>query len=327
MAYVQTGVLSMEGKFNFFSFNKKSDWDRGMSVNITVSDQGLKLNSSPRYGLERTIGREELPVIARLSDFAAGKFSLLYLLDDHANLLVYDLQNQHLDYLFQAGHGLFTGEAQIASTGEMICVADARGEHRLMAFSLANGQMLWGVDAVGDQPINPLALFMDHAQSTYVLTRYTSENGPEVIQKLALLKILNSGFLGAADKTIEQAMGGPSPNKSLTGTSEYLPYDDLHISFTLDYSPEQKGPAVNLVTLYGNQQVGPVDLAMSVPDIKKVLGKPMKSFRSHDLSVLEYVVNEGIVDFYYDPGTNSVQYAEVTGPAPVPAASPDTAEN
>jgi antitoxin component YwqK of YwqJK toxin-antitoxin module len=135
-----------------------------------------------------------------------------------------------------------------------------------------------------------------------------------------------AGFLGATDQTVEQVMGGPSPNKSLLGTSEYLPYDDLHISFTLDYSPDQKGAAVNLVTLYGNQQVGPVDLTMAVPDIKKVLGKPLRSFRSQDLSVLEYVINEGIVDFYYDSGTNFVQYAEVTGPAPVPPASPATAE-
>jgi phage tail-like protein len=299
------GVLMMAGKFSFFSLNKKSDWDRGVSVNVTVSDQGLKLNSSSRYGLERIIGSKELPVIDGLRDFAAGRFSLLYLLDDNANLLVYDVQIRHLDHVFRAGHGLFTAEARIASAGEMLCVADARGEHRLMAFSLANGQMLWSVDTANGQPIDPLALFMDHDRNTFILT-----NSPELDENLVLLKILDSGKIAAIrtlgiPRSVPDQPGEREGRFCLTVTASGWVYVLNTVSRTLySFSPEGALPAFTLP-----EPVEPSFLASDSADVLYITdGRPSEPAEDENrfLFTLDRERNQGTVAGFYGRGDKIV---------------------
>lgn len=189
----------MDGEVGFLSFNKKSDWEKGWAVNLLISDDGLLLRKTEKYAASRIINLKSLAMISKVTDFAIGKSGQLYLQDDHANLFLYDYQNEQIEPFFEPDHGLFTKHATIAYMGDTIYLADPAGEGKVLAVSASNGQVLWSINNYKGSRLLPLAMAIDERRNINVVTLLedlTGNNGdPEasIGTRLVVLKINLSG--------------------------------------------------------------------------------------------------------------------------------------
>ncbi|MDD3023038.1 MAG: phage tail protein [Syntrophomonadaceae bacterium] len=136
----------MNGKINFFSLNKKSDWEKGQAENLEFADHGILLRKTERYGVYRIIHPGGNEITGRIIDFAVDKYGLLYFLDEHDNIWNYDYHNDNKNLLLSASNGMFSNHAVIAAGEGAIFLADRAGEARLWAFAMSNGQLLWRFD-------------------------------------------------------------------------------------------------------------------------------------------------------------------------------------
>lgn len=190
----------MEGDFQFFSFNKRLDWAKGMSYNLEITDNGMTLIFENKYALHRTLRLSDNSVIGDVANFAMSSGSRIVILNERSDLILYDMENDHPEALFVSGHGQFTNRAHITVSGDLLFVADANVTHKVSAYSLANGQAIWQINEVDGAKIEPLALACDRSQSAYVLclleSGATSLNGtasPDPKGRLAIVKIGRNG--------------------------------------------------------------------------------------------------------------------------------------
>lgn len=169
----------MEGQFRFFSLNKPEDWSGGVHDNLDVTADGLRIKQTEKYHIRRIVRFGELEGIGEIHDLAIGGQGKLYMLDEHANLWMYDDRNRYHEALFRGGHGLFGAYALLAADGDVLFVADPTGERALSAFSVSNGQMLWSLADWNDQPLYPLSITVDSGQFLYVLHPLDVAAGPD----------------------------------------------------------------------------------------------------------------------------------------------------
>jgi hypothetical protein len=71
--------LTQESKF--LVLNEKSAWERGLSINLEVSDDGLQIRDVVKYVFEREDEIEVLSDTFDVKGFAVGPCSQLYILD------------------------------------------------------------------------------------------------------------------------------------------------------------------------------------------------------------------------------------------------------
>ena len=71
--------LTQESKF--LVLNKKSAWDRGLSVNLDASEDGLKIREDSEYVFENENEIEVLSDTFEVTDFAVAGCNQLYILD------------------------------------------------------------------------------------------------------------------------------------------------------------------------------------------------------------------------------------------------------
>ena len=159
----------MYGEFKFFSVNKETDWQKGSSANLDISDEGLLLKNTARYSVCKTIRAEDTSCIESVTDFSVGRHGVMYLLDAEANLLVYNHQNRQCDSFFKSGHGLFTGAAMLAACGDMIFAADWRCEQKIIGFSASNGQALTSVERLNEAGFFPICTASDGTRYLYTV--------------------------------------------------------------------------------------------------------------------------------------------------------------
>jgi hypothetical protein len=142
----------------YFSFNKQADWEKGKSSNLHISNEGLSVSQTEKYGVQRiitladifrTLNRsleETVDRVPIIQNFAVGSNGKLFLLDEQANLWMYDNQNENREQLFTAGHDLFSNKANLAAIDNILYFADTLGDRRLAAYSATNGQCFWSLD-------------------------------------------------------------------------------------------------------------------------------------------------------------------------------------
>lgn len=171
----------MNETFSFFSFNKSTDWEKGTATNLQITNEGLSVSQTEKYGIQRVIlladifriinrtsenDSERVPMI---NEFAVGRNGKLYLLDEQANLWMYDYQNENREILFTSGHELFTHHAMIAALDHTLYFADAWGERKIAAYSAVNGQGFWHLNEWNELTLIPLAFTVDEQQIVYVV--------------------------------------------------------------------------------------------------------------------------------------------------------------
>ena len=166
----------------FFSLNKQADWETGTAYHLHISDEGVELERSDRFGYLRTIRLEQVEGPRRITDLAAGAGGKLFLLDRTAALWMYDYENHHADLLLQSGHGMFSSQAKIALAGDVLVVA----ERGLTAFSIMNGQAVWTVNEWEGVPLRTVALTVDARGAVYALF-------PRNEKELAVLRVSQNG--------------------------------------------------------------------------------------------------------------------------------------
>lgn len=162
---------------------------------------GLGIRRDNKYGIYGVLKLNELEGTAPVKELAIGLHDRLYLLDDRADLWIYDRRNSDHKRLFTQGHGLFTSGARIAAAGELLFIADPAGERTLSAYNVGNGQTVWsrsGSEADG-LPLIPLAVAADDS-SVYVLTPLDIDTGvdePAVPEggRLCIMQFTHGGVL------------------------------------------------------------------------------------------------------------------------------------
>ncbi|MBD2867581.1 phage tail protein [Paenibacillus arenilitoris] len=168
----------MRGQNLFFSINREEDWGRGTGYNVGTELAGCGVLRDNKYGIAGTLPLRELAGTAPVMEIAVSRHEHLYLLDERADLWIYDRRNADHKRLFAQGHGLFTSDARLAASGELLFVADREGERTLAAYHTGNGQTLWsrtGGEADG-MPLHPLAIAAD-TRYVYVLTPLELDTG------------------------------------------------------------------------------------------------------------------------------------------------------
>ncbi|MEN6350353.1 MAG: phage tail protein [Syntrophomonas sp.] len=154
----------------YFSMKSRRTFQRGHSSNLHVTDEGLSLSSIYSYQLEMTIKPDENGRPPFIKDFAVDKRILIYMLDELADIWVYDFQENHSECLITGGKGLFSNHALISVSDDVLLVAEPAGEEPILAFSCKEGYLLWSKGEIDGQPIFPLAVAVDRAGFFYVLS-------------------------------------------------------------------------------------------------------------------------------------------------------------
>ncbi|MFH5187466.1 phage tail protein [Paenibacillus sp. TAB 01] len=159
----------MAEPMKFFSFNKPMDWGRSGTANLAIGDSAVSIAGTHRYGVYRTVTLDELEGIGSIADLAVGAGGRLFLMDERANLWVYDPDSRHKEALFREGHRLFTPQAKLAACSDVLFIADPAGEWRIAAISASNGQLLWTAQTWNGRELYPLAITADRSQRVYTV--------------------------------------------------------------------------------------------------------------------------------------------------------------
>lgn len=190
----------MNGQNHFFSINREQDWQRGMTYNLEYHVAGYGVRRDNRYGIAGTLQLNELAGTASVKELAVSQHEHMYLLDERADLWIYDRRNSDHKRLFTQGHGLFSSHARLAASGDLLFAADRMSERTVAAYHTGNGQTIWS--RVGDEadgiPLHPLAIAADK-RYVYVLTPLELDTGADepAVAEGAKLGIIQFTLAGA----------------------------------------------------------------------------------------------------------------------------------
>lgn len=193
-------------EIRFLTLNKPGDWQHGVIRNLQVTDNGLRLEQTHKYAVQAVLHFSELMPDTPVRDCAFGQQGKLFLLDDRAQLWVYDSQNEYAELLFREGHGLFTEHASICWLPGAIIVADYADDYPLSAFSATNGQTLWSFSSWQGQEFTVCSAISDMTDYVYALVRLQGEQGGLAIAKLDRHGALQGLFRHEALKCAEDEL-------------------------------------------------------------------------------------------------------------------------
>ncbi len=146
--------LTQESKF--LVLNKKAAWDSGLSVNLAVSDDGLKIRQVLEYVSQKEDEIEVLAGTFAVTDFAVAECSQLYILDAASRAIwVYDTKQKTIEKIACIG-ALFKKPTSITYAAGTLYVADAEAEERIYALAELNWQIKFTVGASPGNDLFPL---------------------------------------------------------------------------------------------------------------------------------------------------------------------------
>lgn len=145
----------MRDDFSFFSFNKESDWEKGCSDNLIITQKGISIRQTEKYVVDATIDLKRLTGVATVLDFTLAKNGRIFLLDERLSVWGYDEKTNYLE-LFIKSDVSFSEHSSLASSADILFIADPIGG--LYAFSISNGQILWTKTEWDGRPFYPLAI-------------------------------------------------------------------------------------------------------------------------------------------------------------------------
>jgi phage tail-like protein len=195
------GVKAVQDPYQFFSLNKRSDWDKGKYYNLRMVDGGIGIHQTEKYGVYKVIQPEEMAGPQNPLDFAVSQSGKLFVLDERAVVWSYDAENQYTEQLFRQGHELFTGSAMLASSRDVLYIADPHSERRVSAYSVSNSQQIWAVQDWQGSPLYPLAAASDLQKRLYTvipLDMIIGMNGKEEVPEGGRIGIVQWDSSGEA---------------------------------------------------------------------------------------------------------------------------------
>ncbi|WP_284640481.1 phage tail protein [Paenibacillus silviterrae] len=169
--------------FRFFSLNKPSDWQQGITDNIDIdSALGMGLAKTKKYNVTQHLDLAELEGIPEIIDVALGRQGRLYLMDEDAALWIFDTDNLHLEPLIARNHGIYTPGARITAWGDLVLIIDAAAEESITAYSASNGQAVWSHTVHRGKRIYPILAVSDTEDGFVVLTALEGESGYRLLR-------------------------------------------------------------------------------------------------------------------------------------------------
>lgn len=151
--------LTQESKF--LVLNKKSAWDRGLSINLDVSEDGLQIRAGFAYVFDRENEIEVLSDTFRIQDFAVAQCNQLYILDvpdkdfgASPAIWIYDTSEKQIEKI-DCISPLFKEPTAIIYASGTLYVADIKAEARIYGLSDQNWQIKF---AIGALPKDALSL-------------------------------------------------------------------------------------------------------------------------------------------------------------------------
>ena len=187
----------MDGQYSFLALNKKIDWERGRSENLLLAESGVTLRKDHKYSLSRTIPQTEMGIAEPIINLCGGLWGLLFLLDQAANIWIYDFNNRQTTLLLKAGHGLFSDKALLAASQDSLFLVEPEPAS-VVALSATNGQILWtSREFYGG---SPLALAISDSGDLLVVTSSVSspsgsadEGLEDIKRQMMVLKVAPDG--------------------------------------------------------------------------------------------------------------------------------------
>ena len=163
---------------SFLVLNKKSAWDEGLSLNLSLSDEGIKIQAIHEYVREREEALEKLTGGFAVTDFAVGQCNLIYILDATSrSIWLYDPNQQRIEQI-ECINRMFSRPASIVYAPGTLYVADVEAEQRIFALAEINWQIRWTTGASPEaadkslkvEDFRPVDLTVDRDGNVYALT-------------------------------------------------------------------------------------------------------------------------------------------------------------
>ena len=210
--------------FSFFSFNKESDWRKGIYQNLTINQEGMSITQTEKYGMDDTIYMGDQVGVSYIYDFTLGKNNRIYLLDETSSVWTYDFRNRHLELLLNKQHQVFTNKASLVSFGDLLFIAEPNGI--VLAYSLSNNQIMWTLSTWMDHLLYPLAISIQKTTGfLYVLTPLeveVDENGQKFIPENSPFVILKMNVSGEVIAVFQSTFTLPNKRKLLHVKYQFL---------------------------------------------------------------------------------------------------------
>jgi len=176
--------LTQESKF--LVLNKKSAWDRGLPVNVDVSDDGLKIRQTFEYVFDQENEVEVLADTFEVTDFAVAGCGQIYILDAATPAIwIYDTVQKQIEKIDCLG-SLFLDPpchptrvlrpTTIAYSSGQIYVGDPQTESRVFVLSERNWQVVATIGKAPSETVSdfePKDLALDTAGNLFALDSAT----------------------------------------------------------------------------------------------------------------------------------------------------------
>lgn len=170
--------LTQEAKF--LVLNKKSAWERGLSINLDVSEDGLKIHEASEYVFENENVIEVLSETFEVTDFAVAGCNQLYILDAQTPAIwIYDTSQKLIEKI-DCISPLFQAATSITYASGTLYVGDIKAESRIIGLSDQNWQIKFAVGAFPRhdtwslaQAFEPIDLAVDEAGNLFALDQST----------------------------------------------------------------------------------------------------------------------------------------------------------
>lgn len=245
---------------SFLVLNKKEDWDRGMSYNIELSGEGIKLKEVTGYSAESTFNLQKDAGVKDILSFTVGECGTLYILQSQPPFFtLYDFINKRTEVI-PCLEEIFKNPKEpvdMAFSENTLYIAYTREfgditERKVVGFNIFHWQTILEVKASPDLTMDhfdglkfsPSAIATDGKRNLYVL-----DAGNSAVVKIDLSSSIRRVYeLGASIDTSEK-------NTWMTTKDEYV--------FILD----QKNKGIFRLSLLDGVIQRIVDLELLVPGI------------------------------------------------------------
>jgi phage tail-like protein len=254
---------------SFLILNKVSAWERGLAVNLRISQDGIKIRQAHEYVLAGEIQLDSLARGVEVTDFAVGTCGLIYILDKQTSKIWrYDARQSLIEPIRSLVEPNSTPVSIIYAPGKFFVAYRSEG-HRILSLAEANWQIRWAVGATPqsadetlalDKPFQPSDLAVDRDGNLYALDqgnlsivkfdaggRLVGVFGAERLKtsEPSAVALSPDGFLYVLDRGGARVLklnagGGPDPDEQdfkldFTQVRE-LPADFMPAGFAVDAS-------------------------------------------------------------------------------------------
>ena len=168
----------IDGKSKYFVLNDRKSWEAGLFFSTRFSGQGLKIRQVDEYIPEQVIPGNELQTVPRITGFATGKCSQIFMLDkDTPTVWIYDFAQKQFERIDCIRQILTKAVKAVTYLDGLLIVADSQADFRLAAFTEINWQVKWTVgsdfvtsdDQVEIKDFKPVALTIGNKEEFFAL--------------------------------------------------------------------------------------------------------------------------------------------------------------